>query len=77
MRNPGRTPRGQSHYRHKLTDDDVLAIRVAYATTNVTQARLADQYNVHQTLIGYIARGATWTHVGGPLTRRGKGWQPT
>jgi len=42
----------------KLADDDVQAIRSAYAAGGVSQTELGRTYGVHQTVISGIVRGA-------------------
>lgn len=54
-----RQVRGVTHYRAKLSDDDVRAIRSS-AETNVA---LAARYGMHKTTIGKIRRGLRWGHV--------------
>lgn len=45
----------------------VLSIRKRYASGH-SQTELAEEYDVHQTLIGFVVRGEMWKHVGGPIT---------
>ncbi len=58
----GRHPRGESSPVAKITEEDVRAIRRAYAA-GATQYALADQYNLHQVQIGHIVTGERWAHV--------------
>ena len=62
---PDRVLRGTKSGMAKLTDDDVLSIRKKYASGGVSQAKLALEYGVNQTNIGFIVRGCTWKHVHG------------
>lgn len=55
--------RGEDHKRHKLTDEDVLAIRRDYATGEFTLWNLAHRHNVTAALISKIVRGEVWRHV--------------
>lgn len=54
---------GSRNGQAKLTEDDVRAIRTVYATGTTTQRRLAKQYGVHPSLIGFIVRREYWQHV--------------
>lgn len=55
--------RGMDHPRSKLTERDVVIIRHRYRTGKVSQQKLADAFDVHQTLIGFIVRGEAWKCV--------------
>ncbi len=73
--------RGQPNYGMKsssamLVDAQVIEIRERYAKGDVSYAALADEYNVEAATIGYIVRGRSWPHIGGPRTLRGKGKKP-
>ena len=54
---------GSRNGQSKLTEDDVRAIRAVYATGEISQRRLAKQYGVHPSLIGFIVRREYWQHV--------------
>lgn len=54
---------GQENHKAKLTEGDVLAIRSRYAAGGETHQSLADEYGVHQTVIGQLIRRVTWRHV--------------
>lgn len=69
----GRTSRGPRHaatlkirrgsaVSSKLTEQDVLAIRLAPRHIG-EQKRLAEQYGVHSSVISRIVTRQTWTHV--------------
>lgn len=60
--------RGEMNGFSKLTEAQVIAIRIEYAA-GATQQQLADKYGVNQTLIGFIVRGISWKHVGGPISK--------
>lgn len=77
-RRRGATPRGSAHYTHrrpetirrgsasstpKLSEEDVIEIRAAYATGNYTQKELAAQYGVNFQNVSLIVNRKTWTHV--------------
>lgn len=63
----GRTRTGQIHGEAnnfaKLTADQVLAIRAAYAAGGITQTDLARQYNVTQSAIYLIVNRKKWSHL--------------
>jgi len=67
---PEATARGEKGGRAKLTATDVLAIRERYATGEMTQKALAQEYAVGPTLIWSIVHGVIWKHVGGPCSAR-------
>lgn len=54
---------GSKNPASKLTEDDVRRIRDRYATGTISQRALAAEYNVHNSLIGFIVRRKYWQHV--------------
>lgn len=54
---------GESHGGAKLTEASVRDIRRRYSASGVSQAALAAEYGVHQTLVGFIVRRVAWKHV--------------
>jgi HNH endonuclease len=60
-------PRGSAHFRAKLTDDAVLAIRNAVAAGE-SVATVAARHGVTVANVRLVASGRTWRHVGGPRT---------
>jgi len=62
-RMPERISRGESRPAAKLTDADVVAIRMAYATGGISTVKLAAQYEVKQPTIWKIVKRLAWTHV--------------
>jgi hypothetical protein len=56
-----KTVRGERVHRAKLTPDLVREIRSRYPAES--QDKLAIEYGVYQTTIGYIVRHKTWKHV--------------
>jgi hypothetical protein len=48
--------KGASHYRAKLSDEQVEAIRVEYAVGGISQAKLGEKYGVGQAAIFKIVR---------------------
>lgn len=59
---PERRPRGERCWNARLTEADVLAIRIAYAAGDVSQTTLARQYGVGCCTISRIVRGHKWAH---------------
>lgn len=54
---------GEKNAHAKLTEADVRQIRKTYAEGNISQRKLAAQYGVHASLIGFIVRRTHWKHV--------------
>jgi hypothetical protein len=55
--------RGEKHGHHKLTREQVKAIRRRYAKGGISQRELADEYKTCQSTIGYIILRRTWKHI--------------
>jgi len=57
--------KGEAHYMHKLTDEEVLAIRTIYVPYDRKRGAraLAKLYKVHRTTIERILRRELWTHL--------------
>jgi NTP pyrophosphatase (non-canonical NTP hydrolase) len=53
---------GSKHWRAKLTEQDVVAIRSAYQTGKFTYEDLAKKYSVDRSLIGLVVRNKIWVH---------------
>lgn len=62
-KNKGRSPKGEWHCAAKLTAQDVIAIRERYAEGNISQAKLAAEYNVSRGGIADIVKRRNWRHV--------------
>lgn len=75
MRAKGRQARGNGVKNAKLTAPEVIAIRARYAAGETALA-LAEEYGVSDRLVGLVAQGKKWTHVGGPISPRRKGRAP-
>ena len=58
----GRLRCGEDTKASKLTDDDVREIR-SLASSGMTQAAIADRFNIHRSNVSYIVRGKTWAHL--------------
>ena len=57
------TPPGEDNGSAKLTGPEVLEIRARYATGQITQRALAEEYGVHFSLISLIVRRKSWKHI--------------
>jgi hypothetical protein len=55
--------RGERNGRAKLTERDVLSIRSKYASGEITQKELSNQYGVVHSVIGYIIHHKIWKHI--------------
>lgn len=55
--------KGTRNPRAKLTDAQIREIRKRYIPSKVSQQTLANEYGVNQTMIGFIVRGASWSHL--------------
>lgn len=60
MRERQRQTRGTACHSSKLSEADVLAIRVDYATAHVRQVDLAVKYSVSQAMVSSIVRREKW-----------------
>lgn len=69
MRAHGTVLQGMASWITTLTDDEVIAIREAYAAGE-QQKSLALRFETTQQVVSRIVRGLTWSHVGGPRTVR-------
>lgn len=68
----GTTNRGSAHGMSKLTEQDVIALRVTYAAGQASQEKLAAKYGVSRETIGQIVRGESWGHLTSPITHKKK-----
>ncbi len=59
----GRRAKGATHGSHKLTEEDILAIRARYARGGVLKRELADAYGVTPTQTGNIISHKHWKHL--------------
>lgn len=57
----GRSINGELSHAHKLTDEQVAAIRESYTGAWGEQSRIADQYGVRQSYISVLVRGLART----------------
>ena len=61
-----RISHGVRHVHAKLTEQDVIEIRDAYAAGDVSQSDLASRFGVSQMAISKVVRGMTWRRVTRP-----------
>ena len=67
----GRMPRGSQRGHAKLTESAVRQLRDEYAADPALSCRaLGERYGISMQTAYDVAAGRTWTHVGGPITRR-------
>jgi HNH endonuclease len=71
----GLMPIGEANGKAKLSNSQVLEMRETYAIGGVSQKELAEKYDVPQTNVSAIVTGRAWQHVGGPITKYGRGRQ--
>ena len=62
-----RDQRGEGNPAHKLTDSEVVKIRLAYAQGGMIQQNLADMFGVSHKTISKIVRGERRATAGGPI----------
>jgi hypothetical protein len=59
----GTSGKGSKHNMAKISEEDVVAIRTAYASGDYTQLELAGLYGLERGHIGSIVRRERWRHV--------------
>lgn len=59
---------GENQSQSKLTDIDVINIRMLVSEKQKTKKEIAAIYNVDPSLIASIASGKDWKHIGGVIT---------
>lgn len=59
----GTIPRGATHPRSKLTEDDVRHMRELYESGEHTQTALAEQFGISPSQVSVIIRRKAWKHV--------------
>jgi hypothetical protein len=63
MKNKGRQHRGEASPMSMLTNDIVLEIRAKYAKGDTTHRKLAEEYGISHTTVGYIINRIMWHHI--------------
>lgn len=59
---PEHRPRGEAHYRARLTDERVREIRIRAAAGEM-QKIIAEDFGIWQSTVSSVVRRATWKHV--------------
>lgn len=59
----GRQPHGSAVGSSKLTEEQVILIRIEYNCARITPQELADKYNVSRRTISDVLRRRTWKHI--------------
>lgn len=59
---------GEDHWNAGLTEQDVINIRILYASDKLTQRAIAELFNVNYKHISRIVRGERWADTSGPIT---------
>jgi hypothetical protein len=57
------TYRGERGHTARLCEEDVVAIRAAYAAGGISTYQLAEKFDVSQSAISLIIKRKVWTHV--------------
>jgi hypothetical protein len=60
--------KGERHHNAKLTDDSVIAIRKEYAS-GAPLKDLSRKFGISIGKLSSLARGLSWSHVGGPISK--------
>lgn len=60
---PESRTRGERSGLAKVTTEQVLAMRAAYAAGSVTQGELGEQYGITRKAVSMIVRGKNWAHL--------------
>lgn len=55
--------RGENHPRHKLTEEQVIQIKLLLKEEILTQKEIADMFGVKQSIISKIKIGKLWSHI--------------
>jgi hypothetical protein len=55
--------RGSTHYKTKLTNNDIIHIRRKYSLCNTKQVDLAEELGLSRSAIEKIVNNRTWKHV--------------
>lgn len=63
MMSKNRQAKGEKHSQVKLTEKEVLRIRYLYSKGNISQRKLAKQFNVTQPMITNIVKRQNWKHI--------------
>jgi len=61
-------PRGESQWKARLTDEDVICICTRYRDTGVSMEAIAKEYKISLSVISKLIRGESWKHVDRPTS---------
>ena len=64
---PEDVARGEANGNAKLTEEDVLAMRVSFAAGTATSKQLMARFHISLPSLSEILKGKRWKHVGGPI----------
>jgi hypothetical protein len=56
-------PKGDRHYKAKITDAQVVEIRRAYYSGQKGRKQLAEEYGLSHSALGYLLTGESWGHI--------------
>ena len=59
----GRSKKGERHWNHKLTEDQISEILKNRETREVTQRSLARKFGVSESTITHVIKGRTWREL--------------
>lgn len=59
---PDALQRGEKHHHAKVTEGDVITIRIL-ALSGVSQRKIAARFKIHQTAVSLIVTRKVWRHV--------------
>lgn len=60
---PESRPRGECNALAKITEKDVLEMRMDYSSGTISQIQLASKYGIKQPQISRILRRVSWSHI--------------
>lgn len=60
--------RGIKRPNAKLSDEDVVAMRTAFAVGDLRMQDIGTRYKVSVSLVHGILKGTRWSHIGGPIS---------
>lgn len=63
---PESTPRGNNHWKIKVTEAQVKEIIELYLNGGISQQKIADKYKISQANVSYIVMGKGWKHLHQP-----------
>lgn len=64
-----KSTKGSAHYKTKLTESLVVEIREAASAGIETLQQIGERFGINYSTASDIARGKSWKHAGGPITK--------